>query len=95
MNQKKERQLMMLRKVYENWMPPTPAFKIHHEDVPKGMVPYISSSDVHDYKYNIRIIPEDVFLSEDGDRYEKMEEGMVIAHYESMEELIEDGWILD
>lgn len=61
----------------------------------EGMVPYISSSDVHDYKYNIRIIPEDVFLSEDDDQYEKMEEGTVIAHYESMEELVADGWILD
>lgn len=61
----------------------------------EGMIPYISSSDVHDYKYNIRIIPEDVFLSEDDDQYEKMEEGTVIAHYESMEELVADGWILD
>jgi hypothetical protein len=50
---------------------------------------------VHDYKYNIRIIPEDVFLSEDDGQYEKMEEGMVIAHYESMEELVADGWVLD
>ncbi|MCR5642204.1 MAG: hypothetical protein K6G32_02540 [Prevotella sp.] len=50
---------------------------------------------MHDYKYNIRIIPENVFLSEDDGRFEKMEEGTVIAHYESMEELVADGWILD
>ena len=85
----------MLQKIYDNWMPPTPAFKPYHEGVPEGMVPYISSSDVHDYKYNIRIVPEEVFLSEDDDRFEKMEEGTVIAHYESMEELVADGWILD
>lgn len=59
------------------------------------MVPYVSCSDVHDYKYNIRIIQEDIFLTEDDDRFEKMEEETVIAHYESMEELVADGWILD
>ena len=85
MDQEKERQLMMLQKIYENWMPPTPAFKPYHEGVPEGMVPYISC----------RIIPEDVFLSEDDGRFEKMEEGTIIAHYESMEELVADGWILD
>ena len=95
MDQEKERQLTMLQKIYENWMPPTPAFKPYHEGVPEGMVPYISCSNVHDYKYNIRIIPEDVFLSEDDGRFEKMEEGTIIAHYESMEELVADGWILD
>ena len=95
MDQEKERQLTMLQKIYDNWMPPAPAFKAYHEGVSEGMVPYISCSDVHDYKYNIRMIPEDVFLSEDDDRYEKMEEGMVIARYKSMENLVADGWILD
>ena len=95
MDQRKARQLEMLQEIYEKWMPPTPAFKANHEGVPKGMIPYISCSDVHDYNYNIRIIPENVFLSEDDGRFEKMEEGMVIAHYESMEELVADGWILD
>ena len=80
MDQEKERQLTMLQKIYENWMPPTPAFKANHEGV---------------YKYNIRITPENVFLSEDDGRFEKMEEGTVIAHYESMEELVADEWILD
>lgn len=53
MDQEKERQLTMLQEIYDNWTPPTPAFKAHHEGVPEGMVPYISSSDVDDYKYNI------------------------------------------
>jgi len=95
MDQEKERQLTMLQEIYDNWTPPTPAFKAHHEGVPDGMVPYISCSDVHDYKYNIRIVPEEVFLSEDDGRFEKMEEGTIIAHYESMEELVADEWILD
>ena len=41
----------------------------------------------------VRILPVDVFLSKDN--YEILEKGEIIAHYESMEELIEDGWILD
>lgn len=95
MDKAKERQLKMLQEVYEKWMPPTPAFKACHEGVPDGMVPYISCSDVHDFKYNIRIIPLDVFLSESDDHYMNLEKGEVIAHYESMEDLVEDGWILD
>ena len=95
MDQEEERQLMMLRKIYENWMPPTPAFKANYEGVPEGMVPYISCSDVHDYNYNIRVIPLGDFLSQGDDQYEKTENGTVIAHYESMEELVADWWILD
>lgn len=95
MDQRKERQLTMLQEIYEKWMPPTPAFKANHEGVPEGMIPYISCSDVHDYNYNIRVIPLSDFLSQDDDHYEKTENGTVIAHYESMEELVADGWILD
>ena len=35
------------------------------------------------------------FLSKADDRFEKMENGKIIAHYESMEELVENGWVLD
>ncbi len=89
----KEQQLKMLQKIYEEWMPPTPAFRPNHKGVPEGMVPYISCSDVHDYKYNIRVIPVNDFLSKD--QYEKTENGTIVAHYESMEDLVADGWILD
>jgi len=95
MDKEEKYQLDMLRNAFDTWMPPTPAFKPYHEGVPDGMVPYISCSDVHDYKYNIRIIPLDVFVSEGGDRYEKMENGEIIASYGSLEELVEDGWRLD
>lgn len=83
---------MMLQKIYEKWTPPTPAFKANHEGIPEGMIPYISYSDVHDYNYNIRVIPLDIFLSKDDDQYEKMENGKIIAHYETMEELVR-GWL--
>ena len=94
MDKEKERQLKMLQRIYDTWMPPTPAFKTPHEGVPEGMIPYISCSDVHDYNYNIRVIPVDEFLY-GADHYEKTERGEVIAHYESMEDLVADGWILD
>ena len=96
MDSNKEMQLKQLQKVFETWMPPTPAFKTNHEGVLNGMIPYISCSDVHDYKYKIRIIPVNVFLSRgEDDSYEKMENGEVIAQYETLEELVEDGWQLD
>ena len=94
MNANKERQLRFLQEIFEKWMPQTPAFKTNHQGVPSGMIPYISCSDVHDYNYIIRVIPVDEFLY-GADHYEKTERGEVIAHYESMEDLVADGWILD
>ncbi len=91
----KDHQLKMLQEVFDKWIPPTPAFKPNHEGVPKDTVPYISASDVHDYKYNIRVISSDVFFSNDDNNYEKLENGEIIAHYDSLEELVEDGWKLD
>ncbi len=76
-------------------MPQTPVFRTNHKKVQKGMLPYISCSDVHDYKYNIRVVPESVFLTETKDRYERMEKGEIIASYESLEDLVADDWVLD
>jgi hypothetical protein len=95
MDKVKEQQRQWLERIFENWMPPTPAFKANHKGVPDGMVPYISCSDVHDYVYNIRVIPRDIFLSNDDDSYQKKENGEIIAHYDSLEDLVEDGWMLD
>ncbi len=95
MDKTKEQQLKWLQEIFERWMPTTPAFKPYHEGVPEGMVPYICTSDVHDYKYNIRIIPVDDFLSNEDDHYEKTEAGEIIASYNSLEDLVEDGWELD
>ncbi len=89
----KQQQLESLRQIIETGMPPTPAFKSYHEGVPDGMIPYISNSDLLDYKYNIRAIPVSDFLGED--KVEKTENGKIIAHYDSLEELVDDGWMLD
>lgn len=35
MDQEKERQLTMLQEIYDNWTPPTPAFKPYHDGVQK------------------------------------------------------------
>ena len=95
LTEQQEQQLKWLQEIFERWMPPTPACKGDHEGVPEGMVPYISCSDVHDYKYNIRIISADDFLSTSDDHYEKTENGEIIAHYDSLEDLVADGWRLD
>ena len=89
------RQLEMLQEIYEKCMPSTPAFKPYHEGVPEDTVPYISTSDLHNYKYNIRVISEEDFFSTEDDAFEKKENGPIIAHYDSMEDLVADGWRLD
>ena len=89
----KQQQLESLRKIFEMGMPPTPAFKSYHKGVPDGMIPYISFSDLMDYKYNIRAIPDSDFWGKD--KVEKTENGKIIAHYNSLEELVDDGWMLD
>lgn len=89
----KQQQLESLRKIFETGMPPTPAFKSNHKGVPDGMIPYISYSDLMDYKYNIRAIPVSDFLGKD--KVDKTENGEIVAHYSSLEELVDDGWTLD
>ena len=76
-------------------MPPTPAFKDDQEGVPEGMIPYICFSDLFDRNYNIRVIPSDDFFSEEADADEKKENGEIIAYYDTLEDLVADGWRLD
>ena len=46
---------------------PRPVFKPHHNAVPDGVVPYISCSDLFDYKFNVKIIPFAEFIWGDND----------------------------
>ena len=89
----KEQQLELLQEIFAKCWPPTLVFKPGHEGVPEDAVPYISTSDLHDYLYNIRILSNVDFFSKDS--FEKKENGRIIAHYESLEDLVEDGWRLD
>jgi hypothetical protein len=92
MKESQKRQLKMLNRIYETCMPPRPVFKPHHDAVPDGMVPYISCSDLFDYKFNVRIIPLAEFIFGEND---KLENATIVASYNSMQELVEDGWELD
>ena len=89
------RQLEMLSEIYEKCMPPTPVFKSNHEGVSEDEVPYISTSDLHDYKYNIRVISDEDFFSTGDDAFQKKENGPIFAHYDTLEDLVADGWRLD
>ena len=92
MKESQKRQLAMLKRIYETCMPPRPVFKPYHDAVPDGMVPYISCSDLFDYKYNVRIIPLAEFMLGEN---EKLENAKIVASYNSMEELVEADWVLD
>ena len=92
MKESQKRQLKMLNRIYETCMPPRPVFKPYHDAVPDGMVPYISCSDLFDYKFNVRIIPLAEFILGEND---KLENATIVASYNSMEELVADGWVLD
>ena len=94
MDKTEERQLEVLQKVYDTWMPSIPALKNRRCSIPDGMIAYISCSDVHDYKYNVRIVPVADFLDSD-EKYEKTTDGEILSHYETLEELVADGWMLD
>ena len=89
------KQLKMLKRIFETGIPPMPIFRYDHVGVEEGMLPYISCSDLMDYKYNIRVIPGDEFFGNDSDSFEKTENGKIIASYNSLEELVNDGWELD
>lgn len=56
-----------------------------------GMIPYICIKDICDYKYVVCAIPDEevTMMLQEFSRRE------VIAEYNSIEEMVEDGWILD
>ena len=65
MKESQERQLVMLKRIYETCIPPRPVFKPYHDAVPDGMVPYISCSDLFDYKFNHQVEITDSILQEE------------------------------
>ena len=92
MKESQERQLEMLKRIYETCMPPRPVLKPHHDLVPNEMVPYISFADLYEYKFNVRVVHLGEYIV---NNEERMENGKIVASYNSMEELVEDGWELD
>lgn len=55
----------------------------------KNMMPYIAYNDILNYMYIIRARPSNVFNSFD------TEERTIIKEYNSIEEMVKDGWRLD
>ena len=82
-----QRQLLWLNDIFSkaNY---SPVFR-PHDGVPEGMVAYISLDDVLNYQYIIRILPIEEVTQP------ILEKGVEVAHYDSMEALVSDGWELD
>lgn len=56
-----------------------------------GMTPYICINDICDYKYVVCAIPDEEVTMMLQERFRRK----VIAEYNSIEEMVEDGWQLD
>lgn len=87
MNSKQQQQLQWLNDIFSkaNY---SPVFR-QNDRVPEGMLAYISLPDVLEYRYKIQILPiEEVSQP-------ILKDGVVIAHYDSLEALVSEGWELD
>lgn len=87
MNSKQQQQLQWLNDIFSkaNY---SPVFR-QHDRVPEGMLAYISLPDVLEYRYIIRMLPIEEVTQP------ILNEGVVIAQYDSAEALVSDGWELD
>ena len=66
----------------------SPVFKSNPKYNTGNLTPYISYNDIMANKYIIRIRPLEIQNSFDGGKRE------IVAEYESVEELVNDGWRL-
>ena len=61
-----------------------------------GMVPYICIKDICDYNYVVCAIPNVVVNKQlEKGPLQEMSRRKVIAEYNSLEEMVKDGWRLD
>jgi hypothetical protein len=88
-----QREIELLKEVYDDAMYApllrwNMKFKTKEFD---GMTPYICIKDICDYKYVVCAIPDEnvTMMLQEFSRRE------VIAEYNSIEEMVEDGWQLD
>lgn len=88
-----EREVRLFKKVYDDalyaplvrWNP-----KYEKEEY-NGMTPYICIDDIVNYKYVVCAIPDNEVTS----KLQEYNRRVVIAEYNSIEEMVNDGWILD
>lgn len=91
MEDDKEYQKKHLTDIY-SFASMAPVFKRHLKyctGIYEGCIPYISFDDVMNYRYIIRGRPTGI-----NNRFD-FEEREIIMEYETMDELINDGWRLD
>ena len=88
-----EREVRLFKKVYDDAMCApylrwNPKYKTKEFS---GMTPYICIADICDYNYVVCAIPD----NEAHMMLQEQERRNVIVEYNSVEEMVEDGWRLD
>ena len=88
-----QREIRLFKQVYKDAMYApllrwNPEYKTKEFD---GMTPYICIKDICDYNYVVCAIPDEEVTT----MLLEMNRRNVIVQYDSIEEMVADGWILD
>lgn len=94
-----QREIKLLSEVYEEAMyAPLMRWNLKYKTGKfDGMTPYICINDICNYKYVVCAIPDeevDKWLQKSG-ALQEFSRRVVIKEYNSIEEMVEDGWRLD
>ena len=88
-----DREIRLFKQVYDDAMYApyvrwNPKYKTEEFN---GMTPYICIDDICDYKYVVCAIPDEEAVT----MLQEQQRRNVIVEYNSIEEMVEDGWRLD
>ena len=88
-----QREIKLFKQVYDDAMyAPLLRWNIKFKTAQlNGMTPYICINDICNYKYVVSAIPDEEVTMMLQERFRRN----VIAEYNSLEEMVEDGWRLD
>ena len=88
-----QREIRLFSKVYDDAMyAPLLRWNLKYKTKEfDGMTPYICINDICDYQYVVCAIPDDEVTMMLQERFRRK----VIAQYQSIQEMVEDGWLLD
>lgn len=91
-----QREIGLFQRVYEDAMYApllrwNPKFKTNETNEFDGMTPYICLNDICNYNYVVCAIPDEEVTMMLQERFRRK----VIAKYDTLEEMVKDGWILD
>ena len=89
----KQREINLFKEVYDDAMyAPQLRWNPKYESAQfAGMTPYICINDICYYNYVVCAIPDDEVAMMLSERFRRN----VIVEYNSLEEMVEDGWRLD